>query len=51
MPAELGRGASASPLRRLPYDLAIVLRNTSAFEKARVTVFNPWVEAAQRETE
>jgi toxin FitB len=28
------------------YDLTIVSRDTSEFEKARVTVFNPWVEAA-----
>ena len=28
------------------YDLTIVSRDTSDFEKARVTVFNPWVEAA-----
>jgi predicted nucleic acid-binding protein len=25
------------------YDLTIVSRDTSDFEKARVTVFNPWV--------
>jgi predicted nucleic acid-binding protein len=33
------------------YDLTIVSRDTSDFEKARVTVFNPWVEAAPPETE
>ena len=31
-------------------DLTIVSRDTSDFEKARVTVFNPWVEAAPPET-
>jgi predicted nucleic acid-binding protein len=35
----------------LRYDLTIALRNTNDFEKGRVTVFNPWVEAAPRETE
>ena len=33
------------------YDLAIASRDTSDFEKALVTVFNPWVEAALPETE
>jgi predicted nucleic acid-binding protein len=33
------------------YDLTIVSRDTSDFETARVTVFNPWVEAAPSETE
>jgi toxin FitB len=33
------------------YDLTTVSRDTNDFEKARVTVFNPWVEAAPRETE
>ena len=28
------------------YDLPIVSRDTSDFEKARVMVFNPWAEAA-----
>jgi predicted nucleic acid-binding protein len=32
------------------YDLTTVSRDTSDFEKARVTVFNPWVEAAPPET-
>jgi hypothetical protein len=32
-------------------DLTIVSRDTSDFEKARVTVFNPWVEDAPPETE
>jgi hypothetical protein len=30
---------------------AHVSRDTSDLERARVTVFNPWVEAAPRETE
>jgi hypothetical protein len=33
------------------HDLTIVSRDTSDFEKARVAVFNPWVEAAPPETE
>src|SRR6202795_3206677 len=33
------------------HDLTIVSRDTSDFEKARVTVFDPWVEAAPPETE
>jgi toxin FitB len=33
------------------HDLTIVSRDTSDFEKARVLVFNPWVEAAPPETE
>ena len=33
------------------YVLAIVLRDTSVFEKASVTVFYQWIEAAPRETE
>jgi predicted nucleic acid-binding protein len=33
------------------YVLTIVSRDTSDFERARVTVFNPWVEAAPRERE
>jgi toxin FitB len=32
------------------HDLTIVSRDTSDFEKARVAVFNPWVEAAPPET-
>ena len=32
-------------------DLTIVSRDTSDFEKARVMVFNPWVEDAPPETE
>jgi toxin FitB len=33
------------------HDLTIVSRDTSDFEKARVAVFNPWVEGAPPETE
>jgi toxin FitB len=33
------------------HGLTIVSRDASDFEKARVTVFNPWVEAAPLETE
>jgi hypothetical protein len=33
------------------YDLTIVSRDTSDFEKARVMAFNPWIEAAPHETE
>lgn len=32
------------------HDLTIVSRETSDFEKARVAVFNPWVDAASPET-
>ncbi|MDP9083485.1 MAG: PIN domain-containing protein [Pseudomonadota bacterium] len=35
----------------LHYDLMIVSRDTSDFEKARVTMFNPWGEAVPPETE
>jgi predicted nucleic acid-binding protein len=33
------------------YDLTTVSRDTSDFEKACITVFNPWIEAVPRETE
>jgi hypothetical protein len=33
------------------YDLTTVSRDTSDFEKACITVFNPWIEAAPPETE